>query len=344
MSINIKQEKINLRETLNRLDKPTGVAGEAMLRADTPQEQFNMINAGRRNLLINGDFRIAQRTTSSSAPGDGYGQYLAVDRWATYRVGQRFTQDDAIIDGRYKRVLKVAPSNLGYLYLYQVIENGSSIISDKTVSLSFWAKADTALTIRSGLRYANDANGNFVLNDAMRYFDLDSEWQYYTTTMRLEDTLMSSDYTRNAWLMLFHDTAFTGSNNVYFADIQLELGETATPFEQRSYAEEFALCERYYQRHELHDTAFVNYNNVSFYGEIRWRHKMRDVPSIELKNNDTRFYPSGNASVFGANGSQTAYLQSAHVDGARLWFEPTSSLTNPVAFVRQLIVKADADF
>jgi hypothetical protein len=32
-----------------------------MLRADTPQEQFNLIGAGRRNLLINGAMRRMKR-------------------------------------------------------------------------------------------------------------------------------------------------------------------------------------------------------------------------------------------------------------------------------------------
>jgi hypothetical protein len=32
----------------------------------------------------------------------------------------------------------------------------------------------------------------------------------------------------------------------YITGLQLELGETATPFEHRSYGEELALCQRYY--------------------------------------------------------------------------------------------------
>ena len=52
MAVKFTKPEINVREKLAELDKPSGIAGEAMLRAETPQEQFNLIGAGRRNLLL----------------------------------------------------------------------------------------------------------------------------------------------------------------------------------------------------------------------------------------------------------------------------------------------------
>ena len=60
MTVKLTKPEINVREKLAELDKPSGIAGEAMLRAETPQEQFNLIGAGRRNLLINGGFDVWQ--------------------------------------------------------------------------------------------------------------------------------------------------------------------------------------------------------------------------------------------------------------------------------------------
>ena len=61
MAVKFTKPEINVREKLAELDKPSGIAGEAMLRAETPQEQFNLIGAGRRNFTINGDMKVWQR-------------------------------------------------------------------------------------------------------------------------------------------------------------------------------------------------------------------------------------------------------------------------------------------
>ena len=53
MTVKISKPAINIRAELADLKKPTGLAGEAMLKAETPQEQFNLIGAGRKNLIIN---------------------------------------------------------------------------------------------------------------------------------------------------------------------------------------------------------------------------------------------------------------------------------------------------
>ena len=63
MAVKFTKPEINVREKLAELDKPSGIAGEAMLRAETPQEQFNLIGAGRRNLLINGGFESGKEET-----------------------------------------------------------------------------------------------------------------------------------------------------------------------------------------------------------------------------------------------------------------------------------------
>ena len=56
MAVKFTKPEINVREKLAELDKPSGIAGEAMLRAETVAEQQALIGVGRRNLIINGDF------------------------------------------------------------------------------------------------------------------------------------------------------------------------------------------------------------------------------------------------------------------------------------------------
>ena len=82
MTVNVSKPVVNVREKLAELDKPTGIAGQAMLAAETPQEQFQLINAGRKNLFYNGAMNIAQRSTSAVTVSDNSNEgYSTVDRW-----------------------------------------------------------------------------------------------------------------------------------------------------------------------------------------------------------------------------------------------------------------------
>ena len=69
MTVYANKPAFNVREKLKELEKPSGVAGRAMLAADTVAEQQALIGVGRKNLIINGSAMVSQRgsyvTTSS---------------------------------------------------------------------------------------------------------------------------------------------------------------------------------------------------------------------------------------------------------------------------------------
>ena len=48
MVVKVTKPQINVREKISELDKPSGIAGQAMLAAETPQEQFT----GSRLVLV----------------------------------------------------------------------------------------------------------------------------------------------------------------------------------------------------------------------------------------------------------------------------------------------------
>mgnify|MGYP003132955233 FL=1 len=75
MAVKFTKPEINITEKVAELDKPSGIAGEAMLRAETPQEQFNLISAGRKNMIINGGFDVWQRGTTVNTT------MYSADRW-----------------------------------------------------------------------------------------------------------------------------------------------------------------------------------------------------------------------------------------------------------------------
>ena len=294
MTVNVSKPVVNVREKLAELDKPTGIAGEAMLRAETPQEQFNLIGAGRRNLIINGAMRVAQRgtsTTSVTTPG-----YYACDRFQ-YSYGQRddltatISQSTDAPDGfssSFKLQTTTPESDVAsneYFIVRHRIEAQDlqhlayGTNNAKSLTLSFWIKSSLAATYAVYL-YAPDApriiGSTYTINSA-------NTWEYKTITfagdiggtinddsgvgLDLSFVLgAGSSYTstdNTSWgsysggkLGYGHTAnAFvtTSSSTWQVTGVQLELGKVATPFEHRSYGEELALCQRYYQTHTVAD-------------------------------------------------------------------------------------------
>ena len=68
------------------------------------------------------------------------------------------------------------------------------------------------------------------------------------------------------------------SNELYLTGLQLEVGEQATPFEHRSYADELQRCKRYFQRaeHYIYSSYGATYNYVQWF----FNPEMRTTPTI----------------------------------------------------------------
>jgi hypothetical protein len=288
MTVNITKPAINLRSELADLRKPTGIAGEAMLRAETPQEQFNLIGAGRRNLFINGDQRIAQRATSVAGVvdsgiyiNDRMGLGCSTNASGTHTLTQS-TDAPAGFKNSFKLDCTTANSSPNQLRLYYNVEgNDVSHLNygspnAQTLTLSFWVKSNVTGTYTVSIETST----------AQRYFashytiDSVDTWEYKTIQI-VGDTANTISTTNviglnlsfwltapsslkqgevpNGWVTNSSYTTIVGSGfNVNMASntsnewlitgMQLELGKVATPFEHRSYGEELALCQRYFFR------------------------------------------------------------------------------------------------
>ena len=69
MTVRITKPEFNLREKLSELDKPVGLHGNEILKSETPQDTFDLVGTGRKNMVINGDMRISQRyNTDENTP------------------------------------------------------------------------------------------------------------------------------------------------------------------------------------------------------------------------------------------------------------------------------------
>lgn len=237
MTVKITKPALNLREELSDLKKPTGVAGEAMLRAETPQEQQALIGIGRRNIIINGGFAISQRAAFSSTTSIANGVYC-VDRWranAAFNI-QRFTNSDVM--GTNANYVRMSYSNNANMGLVQYIEdiNWKHLLG-KDCTFSAYIRTNFA---GSGIRYYDGQQhygARFVANE---------EWQKVTWSFNLRSSANILGFVFDAFNNGSYQNNAASGHYIDVALVQLELGKVATPFEHRSYGEELALCQRYF--------------------------------------------------------------------------------------------------
>ena len=239
MAVKFTKPEINVREKLAELDKPSGIAGEAMLRAETPQEQFNLIGAGRRNLAINGGFRVSQRGDYTSATAVNNNQYY-LDRFRCDRDSVTSTVQQ-VVDGFRKGINSVkltatsSSSSGTFGQVYKVNFTEFPELFSGPVTFSAWVKTnhpETRLYVySSGQKVPVKHSGN-------------GQWEKLVTTYDLSD-VTSADFN-----VFPYDGALqniTSGDYIEISQFQIELGKVATPFEHRSYGEELALCQRYFQ-------------------------------------------------------------------------------------------------
>ena len=84
MTVRVNKSVFNLREKLSELERPIGLKGNELMRAETAQDARDFISAGRKNMVINGAMSVSQRngTSSYTIPNATGGSYGGPDRWA----------------------------------------------------------------------------------------------------------------------------------------------------------------------------------------------------------------------------------------------------------------------
>jgi hypothetical protein len=287
-----------------------------------------------RNLIINGAMQVAQRGTSTT--GITTSGYYACDRWnvATGSLGTwTASQDSDAPDGlknSFKLVPTIAdasPAAGDYFQIEQKLEAQDTEhfkygTSDaKAFTVSFWVKSNKTGTYNLRAYRVVDstrmASKQYTINSA-------GTWEYKTITFDGDTSVaMTGGNTLGillSWWLAAGSTFTSGSNQnwgsylaaneapsqVNLADstsnywqitgVQLEVGDTATPFEHRSYGDELARCERYYQKWSGGGTTpyFIsgrNHNSSTSIMTLTYRNEMRGRPSVSISSaSDLKVY------------------------------------------------------
>ena len=288
MTVRVSKPEINLRDKLNKAEPPIGVHGSQLLKSKSTSESFDLVRAGRRNLIINGDMRIWQRSNGNAVTG-ATGLKFGPDRWMFEEgCGQLVTvltrSTDTPLDQGFKYSFQLSPSTAEsgldagdfaqYMYFvegYDFAPAQWGTINAKPCTLSFWLKTNCG-----GQHYVsfNSFSGVDTWGTSIR--STANVWEYHVITVPPPMTgswnttnsrgleiriglVRSGSVTQanseqwyhggsnyNGFADAHSDWAFNTAHNAYLTGVQLEIGSQATPFEHRPYAEELALCQRYY--------------------------------------------------------------------------------------------------
>lgn len=282
-------------------------------------------NSIGRNLIINGDMRIAQRATSVSSITSG--GYKTCDRWQTnIGTGGTWTQsqDTGVTNEGFANSLKYdcttanaslsSGSNLNLCHRFegqnlQHLKKGTA--NAESVTISFWVKsnktgdyvfelwdrdndrhiADT-YTVSSAntwekktITFAGDTSGAFG-NDANK--SLEANWWLVAGTDYTTGTAPTSWAGRtnaNRAVGQTVNLADSTANYINITGVQLEAGTTATPFEHRPYDMELARCMRYYEQYSGANTHGGLYNTGSYIGHVQYKVRKRTRPTLTATGN-----------------------------------------------------------
>lgn len=254
---------------------------------------------GFKNYIINGNFDIWQRGTSHTT--NATINYGSADRWRTVNL-----ETTNLITTR-QEVSGVVPFQAKYFIrqtvplntttgtvLDQFIE-GLRQFSNKVITLSMWVKGTAGKKICIGLEASYGTGGSPSINESIlgSVYTLSGGWKKISITRILPDFINGKTYGTNGndclrAVILTQSGSIGLSPEIFFqsgtfdiAQVQLEEGSVATPFEYRPTGLELSLCQRYYE------TGLVSiwqgqseYYRSSAY--LNFKNQKRVPPSISL--------------------------------------------------------------
>ena len=215
---------------------------------------------GFRNVLINGDFKVWQRGTSTAFTATASTSFLA-DRWSGYRGVAGSTQSrvsSGLTGFQYALRMQRDSGNTSTsrIYIGQSLETSTiATFAGKRMALSFYARAGSNFSATSSLFRVMVFSGTgtecnvvhvtptSITTDLDTTFTLSTSWQLFTAYYNVP-----SGVTQHGIQLDFTPVGTAGAADyVDITGVQLEQNYQPTPFEQRPYGVELALCQRYYE-------------------------------------------------------------------------------------------------
>jgi len=244
------------------------------------------ITSGFKNFIINGGFEVWQRGEVIEFNGE-------INKYSTDRMfvnGYGFNgaishiiDDDKFLNGVCEFTVDgiVDPDGTKWVGIGQPIEDFHVKLTNKTMTLSMWLKASEDTTVDFSFGHDNRTE-----------ITITTTWQKFNFS-RTYGVVDSGDRAKNFFGIRQEDDSYSGT--IYLAEMQLEEGSVATPFEQRPYGLELSLCQRYYEfggdnPTDRYNGLRVNTSVVAtgsqFDVQQYFTVKKRTIPTLTLIDND----------------------------------------------------------
>jgi len=287
---------------------------------------------GRRNLIINGAMQVAQRGTSGTFTDDGFhcdrwkGEVGNMDE-----LSVAWARDSESPDGfgqSLKLTISTPESSLAadekFILNYNIEAQDCQSLAfgsatPNSITVSFYVRSSVTGTYPFSIYQGDGADiigSTYTINSA-------DTWERKTITLAgntlatinndtglglnlkwglgLGSNFTSGDNT--SWSSYSDSKVGYGQSNslvttsgatFYITGVQLEVGSVATPFEHRSYGEELAACQRYYQviasgYGETIGTGYFESTGVAVC-PTRFMTTMRATPSLHSGTGTNAYY------------------------------------------------------
>jgi len=205
-----------------------------------------------RNAIINGNFDVWQRGTLFSSAG-----YTADRWWVSHGNGggvatqESFTPGQTDVPGEPRYFLRISrnqPASSVNSVLSQRIEDVRTL-AGQTVTLSFYARVGSGTkVILTRIQQVFGSGGSANENGPGKYHTITTSWQRFTHTFDVPSVSGKTIGNNSYLLVRFLEESGFSTFSIDFAQVQLNAGDVALPFQPRHFAEEMALCLRYFWR------------------------------------------------------------------------------------------------
>ena len=210
-----------------------------------------------KNKIINGDFGIWQRGTTFTNPaGDSYTadrfmiDYGTAAPTSNSVTRQTFTPGTAPVAGYegafYFRSTLTTVGTTTRLSIHHKIENVQTY-AGQTVTLSFFAKADSARTLAGFVQQNFGSGGSTTVSTAITSQSITTAWARFSMQVAVP-SISGKTIGTSSFLNIRLDQAVAAGSVLELWGLQLESGLSATPFQTATGTNqgELAACQRYY--------------------------------------------------------------------------------------------------